>query len=132
MSIFRIGVRSLILYNRKVLLVQRPNTSWELPGGTLEFGEDLHVALRREIKEETDLDDIRIEKLLYAVTMKMGPDRQDVGLMYLSYASSDKVKISNEHIDALWADKEQMLKLLNSRMLNELKENAVLDLLEID
>lgn len=38
----------------RVLLVRRGDTgTWALPGGTLEWGEELHRALPREIAEET-------------------------------------------------------------------------------
>lgn len=38
----------------RVLLVRRADTgTWALPGGTLEWGEELHKALPREIEEET-------------------------------------------------------------------------------
>jgi len=134
MGEFIVGVKSLILYNKKILLVQRSDAGneWECPGGKVEFGEDLHTALRREIKEETGLESICIGKLLYAMTVKISPETQIVGLMYLSHAKSDKVRISDEHIDFIWADKEQLMKLLNRHMLNELIENNILDTLEID
>jgi 8-oxo-dGTP diphosphatase len=133
MGKFKIGVKSLIIYDRKVLLMRRSDGSqnWECPGGTMEFGEDLHTTLRREIKEETGLEDICIGKLLYAITF-IYPQTQIIGLMYLSHAKSDKVQISDEHIDYIWADKEQLLKLLWQPMLNELMENDILDELEID
>ncbi|MCL2773991.1 MAG: NUDIX hydrolase [Oscillospiraceae bacterium] len=133
MGKFRVGVRSLVIYNRKVLLIKRSDEeyAWESPGGHLEFGEDLHTALRREIKEETGLNDIRIGKLLFAVTF-IGSEQQDVGLYYLSYANSDKVTLSDEHTDFIWANKEQM-NLLSKGMVNELEANSVfLDSLEID
>ena len=30
--------------------------AWEIPGGRLEIGEDPHLGLKREVKEETQLD----------------------------------------------------------------------------
>ena len=98
---------------------------------SVEFGEGLQDALRREIKEEAGLA-IAIESLLYAETIQMKPDLQIVGLMYLCHAEGDDVAISNEHMDFVWADKELLLKLLNQNMRNELIKNAVLDSLEID
>ena len=133
MGQFEVGVRAIILYNRKVLLMRRSNADkiWECPGGKVEFGEGLQDALRREIKEEAGLA-IAIESLLYAETIQMKPDLQIVGLMYLCHAEGDDVAISDEHMDFVWADKELLLKLLNQNMRNELIENAVLDSLEID
>ena len=134
MGEFIVGVKSIIIYNRKVLLVRRSdeNKNWECPGGTMEFGEDLHTTLRREIEEETGLKDIDIGKLLYAMTFTYNPETQYVGLMYLSRAKSDKVKISHEHIDYKWVDKKQLTELLWKPMLNELRKIDVLDSLEID
>jgi len=133
MGNFIVGVKSIIIYNRKVLLVKRADGDhlWECPGGTMEFGEDFHTTLRREIKEETELNDIDIGKLLYAITFT-GSETQVIGLMYISHAKSDKVKISHEHIDFIWANKKQLIELLWEPMLNELIENDVLDTLEID
>lgn len=110
MGEFRVGVKSVIIYNKRVLLIKRIPAEggvWEIPGGLMEFGEDLHTALRREIKEETGLEDIRIDKLIYAMTVKVSPERQIVGLGYISYANSNKVTLSpDEHTDYTWADKE--------------------------
>jgi len=133
MGNFEVAVKSVIIYDRKVLLVRRSNDNeWECPGGTMEFGEDLHTTLRREIEEETGLNDIDIGKLLYAITFTYNPETQYVGLMYLSHAKSDKVKISNEHIDFKWVNKKQLTELLWKPMLNELIKNGLLDSLEID
>ena len=48
--------------NNKILLVKRSSSSrtesgtWSRPGGQVEFGETVEEAVRREIKEETDVD----------------------------------------------------------------------------
>ena len=133
MGEFIVGVKSMIIYNRKVLLIQRADgeNKWEFPGGQVEFGEDLEIALLREIKEETGLESICIGKLLYAKIVKIRPERHVVCLDYLSYANSDKVKISDEHINYMWVNKARFIELFNKGLLSVLSESYVLDSSEI-
>jgi len=59
MSHPQLAVSAAIFRNDKILLVQRARAPakgfYSLPGGRVEFGESLHAALHREIKEETGL-----------------------------------------------------------------------------
>ena len=131
-----VATKSLILFDRKVLIIQRSKDAgggegdWEFAGGGLRFGEDLPEGLKREIQEEVGLT-VRIDKLLYAMTAMVNPQRQIVGLTYLSYSDTDKVILSHEHTDFLWATRNQLIKLLNKSMLNDLIKHSVLDMLDI-
>ncbi len=54
-----VGVGAVIFKGEEVLLVRRgqepARNTWSLPGGVVEVGETLKVALERELKEETGL-----------------------------------------------------------------------------
>ena len=132
-----VAQKSIILYNRKTLIIKRSEfagggeNDWEIAGGGLKFGEELLEGLYREIEEEVGLS-VRVDRLLYAMTALVSPQRQIVGLTYLSYADSDKVMLSHEHIDYLWASRKQLIELLNKPMLNDFIKHSVLDMLEID
>lgn len=56
----RIGVSACVWRDGKVLLVERGKEpfkgKWSLPGGSLEFGETVREAARRELAEETGIE----------------------------------------------------------------------------
>ena len=56
----RVGFGVMLLNNNKILLGKRKGShgedSWSLPGGHLEFNEKIKHAIKRELKEETNLD----------------------------------------------------------------------------
>jgi len=72
-----IVVAGVVVHDGKVLIQCRSKENhpdcaddsltgrWEFPGGKVEFGEDLGVALQRELEEETGFS-VAVDKLLYA------------------------------------------------------------------
>lgn len=62
-----------ILPDGRIVLIRRlDNGRWGLPGGMVDWGEDIPTAVRRELKEETGLELIHIRRL---VGVYSAPDR---------------------------------------------------------
>jgi 8-oxo-dGTP diphosphatase len=54
-----------VLPNGKIVLVNRRDTrQWSLPGGMVDWGENILSTIKRELKEETGLDLIKINRLV--------------------------------------------------------------------
>lgn len=54
-----------VLPDGRIVLVQRrDNGRWSLPGGLVEWGEDISTSARRELEEETGLNLIKINRLV--------------------------------------------------------------------
>lgn len=127
----------MILYNKKVLILKRTDNNrigggtWEFAGGKLEFGEDLIAGLKREILEETGLE-VTVDRLLFATTFQTHEYRQVVIINYLCKSNTDKVILSEEHTDYVWADKEILKQRLAKRMLKDLDDNKILEQLELE
>lgn len=62
-----------ILPNGQIVLIRRrDNGQWALPGGIVDWGEDIPTAVRRELLEETGLELVKIRRL---VGVYSAPDR---------------------------------------------------------
>ena len=57
---------------RIVLIRRRDNGRWALPGGVVDWGEDISTTVRRELREETGLELVKIRRL---VGVYSAPDR---------------------------------------------------------
>ena len=68
---YRVSVKALVLNEAgKFLLCKDSSGKWELPGGGLDHGEEIKDGLRREIKEEMDLEIVFIaDKPCYFLTV---------------------------------------------------------------
>jgi len=114
------NVRGLVVKNGQVLLIHRfkyGSEYWVVPGGGVEEGESLEVALKREMKEETGLD--MIECHFWEVTeggkgtkqhifrCKLGCGEEKLGGPELMENSPD-----NQYI-LTWVEIEKVLKLEN-------------------
>jgi 8-oxo-dGTP diphosphatase len=131
-----VALKAIILNNRKALIIQRSygdisgSGSWEFAGGKLEFGEDLETGLKREIMEEVGLN-VKIERLLYASTFQSKENRQTVILNYLCHSFSDRVVLSKEHENYIWADKKIMKRYLTKGILHDIEINHIFEQIDI-
>jgi 8-oxo-dGTP diphosphatase len=82
---YRLSIKGLYVQDRKVLLIKDgPNLSgqWELPGGGLDFGEDIRSGLEREIEEEMGLDVISVSKNPVYAWVERSESRREMDWYY--------------------------------------------------
>ncbi|WLH48888.1 NUDIX hydrolase [Pseudomonas beijingensis] len=92
--------------DRHVLLVRKANSSWTLPGGTVERGETHAEAALRELAEETGLG---AEHLLYLMRICDGGTEHHV--FEASVSNSRAARPQNEISDCLWHPLEAIAQL---------------------
>jgi ADP-ribose pyrophosphatase YjhB (NUDIX family) len=107
---YSIGAGAVVLAHERVLLVQLgygPHTqAWAIPGGYVEPGETIDVAIRREILEETG---VTAEVLgLIAMRSRVTPDDNSAYCIFLMRASHEEVHADGvEVLDARFFSRQE-------------------------
>lgn len=78
---------------------------WEFPGGKMEIGESQEFALRREIKEELDVD-IEIDEFL--MTVKYEYESFYLTMHCYMVHLLESTIVLKEHADAKWLNKDNL------------------------
>ena len=102
-------VAAIIIKDDKFFIAQRNRNkhmglSWEFPGGKVEKGETFEIALKREIKEELNID-INIHKKLGEENYK--DDKINVKLHYFICSHISGEVYLNEHEKSAWVTKNE-------------------------
>lgn len=93
---------------------------WDLPGGTIEFGEVPEEALGREIFEETSLK-VEIGKPIFVHTIVQKNVRHQFWIIYECRYLGGEVKLNpGEHSKFQWVDWEEVKNLNRIVFLEEL------------
>lgn len=92
----------------KLLLIKRGNHpymgQWAIPGGFVKMNESLDEAALRELKEETNIDDIFMEQLYTWGDVARDPRTRVISVSYMSIVDSSTLDIQagDDGDDAKW------------------------------
>ncbi len=110
-----VGQKAFIDKDGEILVLTDPQLGVDLPGGKIKEGElDLVKALKREVKEETNLD-IEIARPFTTWMIEFPPDHRNQGKVFLvgyecKYISGE-VALSSEHSEYKWVNKNNYQQL---------------------
>ena len=122
--------------NGEVLVVSQRGTSWSLPKGHIETGEDILSAARREIYEETGVSDLVFIKELvsyerYKIGLNGGDDKSELKKIHLLLFKTDQNNlkpIDPDNPEARWMKKEEVAELLTHAKDKEFYLSAIAQL----
>lgn len=98
----------------KLLLIQRKGPPhegmWALPGGFLEIDEDLEACAKRELKEETGIDEVYLEQLYTFGRPGRDPRERVISVTYYALLPSDRIELraASDAADAAWFSLDQL------------------------
>jgi len=111
-----------VVMNQKgeILVVNQRGTSWSLPKGHIEEGEDQITAAKREVYEESGINQLEFIHELgsyqrYKIGKDGGEDKSELKTMhmFLFKTNQDSLKpVDIENPEARWVEKEKVADLL--------------------
>lgn len=104
----------------KVLVVNQNGTSWSLPKGRLEPGENVKQATIREIKEESGISQLEFVKELgsyqrFQIGLDGGENKDEFKTIHMFLCTTDQTELQPEDPDnpeARWVEPENVSSLL--------------------
>ena len=126
-----VGVGGIVFKDERVLLIKRkypPGVGkWSIPGGLVRLGERLKEAVKRELKEETDID-VEPEEIIEVVE-RIFPDKRGkiryhyVIVDFLCSYLKGEAKAQSDALEIRWQPIERLEELrLNEELKNLIKK----------
>jgi len=112
-TFYRVSVKALIFDDQKRLLVfQDKNGFWEIPGGGWDREESLEDCIRREIKEEMQLEPVHIAgvKCVYRCIHEKGYYKVCIAAP-VTIQSADFLPSGDDLVAARYVGKEELISL---------------------
>jgi 8-oxo-dGTP diphosphatase len=87
---------------------------WICPGGELEFGEEIKEGIKREVKEETNLEIELVTPLVPFDRIVKLYERTNLHVIYIDYIArllGGELEVGSDAGEALWVEKENIPKI---------------------
>ena len=121
---FPVSIKAIIIDNKRILCLKNERNEWDLPGGKINFNENIEECLKREVKEETNLE-IKDLKILKPYNLKFN-DVSVFILIYLAKISCDSpIIISYEHSEYNFFSKAEIKNLNIHQSYKDLIEDLI-------
>ncbi|PCK32848.1 nucleotide triphosphate diphosphatase NUDT15 [Pseudoalteromonas piscicida] len=129
-QVVRVGVGVVIMHQNKILLGERIGAhgahTWATPGGHLEYGEEIEACAIREVREETGLHVVNVEKLGFTNDYFADEQKHYVTLFVMPTCDNHdaQVKEPNKCKQWQWFSQDELPQPLFLPLVNFLEENS--------
>lgn len=135
-----VSAAAFIMNDNKLLLVHNPLKGWETPGGIINEGESVIEALKREIKEEVnlDVDVLKLSSVMSVVNTQKGYNGVEeikplIVFDFVCSTNQKEIVLSEEHDDYLWVSIEEAKNIIKKTMMARFESllNSKIDFLKV-
>ena len=135
----QVGVKAfLINKDKKILILKRSEEkykkykatkgTWDIVGGRINAGTPLVENLKREIKEETQLDLVAEPRLIFAQDIIPGTDEHIVRLSFVVHMDGAPVLDISENTEYKWLSIEELKNMEDlDRFVKEILDKGILN-----
>lgn len=108
--------RGLIFQNGKILLCKRKDRKYYFfPGGHVEFGEFSANALKREMREEVDIDVLSTNFIgtsenIFKDNYESGEIHHEINLVFETRVEEKDINVMEDYLEFKWLDADKFLK----------------------
>jgi 8-oxo-dGTP diphosphatase len=130
--LYRLSVKAIVVDDKKLLMVQeRDDEWWGLPGGGIDYGENNDQALRRELHEELGVDPQQIQydsriRFMSVGTVVDGVPRAN--LFYRVQLSAEQIVPTKDVLEARWVTAAEISELHLSPSIGSILEQLKMEL----
>lgn len=107
---FPVSLKAFIVDNNKILCLKNERNEWDLPGGKINFNENVEKSLKREVKEEVNLEIVNLN-ILKSFSLKFN----EVPVFIVAYSADiscdSSIIISYEHSEYNFFSKQEIKEL---------------------
>tara|TARA_B100001059_G_C17399554_1_gene363081 strand:+ start:68 stop:508 length:441 start_codon:yes stop_codon:yes gene_type:complete len=104
---FPVSIKAVIIDDNKVLCLKNERNEWDFPGGKINFNEDVETSLKREVKEEVNLEISNIN-ILKSINMRFNEVSVFVVVYSAHISCNSSVIISHEHSEYNFFSKKEI------------------------
>ena len=102
-----ISIKAIIVDDNKILCLKNERNEWDFPGGKINFNEDVEACLKREVKEEVNLD-IKNLNILKSFNLKFNNVPVFIVVYSANISCDSSIVVSFEHSDYNFFSKHEI------------------------
>ena len=114
-KIQQVSIKGILYRDNKILFLKTAKKEiYELPGGRIDFGENVEQAFEREIKEELEFEKVKMGDLINAwsfTNVRENINHHFIIFDFEIFTNENEIKLSDEHTEYKWVGKDEFEKM---------------------